>query len=180
MGRQPRQNYDNAVTKYRNGASIQSIANECGITREGMIYVLSRYGIKDRRDHDMRIKVKDRADEVVALYEQGMTMKNISKKFNCSEVLICLTLKRLGVKARKKKCPPSDIFPNVKELGISGIISPEINLAFQDFQKDHAKEVLVEKESSIYDDYSDMDETGNDDIAGLFKVLDDEDDELDY
>ena len=185
MGRHPRQDYSGAITKYYAGASVQSLADEYGISRPGMINVLSTFGIKDRRDHDKRIKIRDKEDEVVSLYEQGMRMKDIAKKFSCTEAIVSLTLKKRGTKARKKKNLVEEIFPNAADMGIPENLHQETKTAFKEFQKDHANEVLTKKISDPdYIDFDDLDKIENDDIDNLFRFYDDNnedsDDEMDY
>jgi len=144
-----KKDYQGVAERYKNGARLTDLAKEYGISRVGMYYRLKEEGITDFRDDRKKINVADAID----MYNQGMTMANIAKHFNCDISAISVTFKRHNVATRNKAILPDlenldNILPDVKK---------DQHDAFKEFQKDFSKQLLDDRctSNNMFDDDDD-------------------------
>lgn len=86
---------DEAVQLYRAGVPTPEIAQQIGLAKSTVRYMLQDAGIALRRVH----KTKYDYTEILRLHEQGLSGKEIADQMGCSQGTVTLALQK-GVKER--------------------------------------------------------------------------------
>lgn len=81
--------------------SQHEIAVKHGISQVTVSRIIRKFGIsgEDRRAPEFKFK---NADEILKDYESGMTQSEIAEKYGSYQGVVCKSMKRLGIKARKR------------------------------------------------------------------------------
>ena len=91
---------DEIANRYSNGESAPSIAKDFNVTKHAIYRILEKLKVKRRSSHQQAIS-PDQIDNVVKMYEQGISTEKIGQKYKVSDVTIQNTLERIGIKRRK-------------------------------------------------------------------------------
>jgi hypothetical protein len=87
---------DRLVTAYVAGATLYELATVFQISRGTMSQHLKDRGTRLR----LSPMTPSEIDEVISLYAQGLPMSEVADRVGRSTSLICLTLKRAGIRTR--------------------------------------------------------------------------------
>lgn len=99
------------VRLYRNGQSLNDIANSVGLTAGAILYRLKRAGIARRPKGRHGLPPTNTLNlplaKVIAMYEAGQSAYQIARTLSCAAKTICDRLHRAGVVARTRRDYPS-------------------------------------------------------------------------
>lgn len=106
---------DRIVALYQSGLSMQRVAEEMGISENGVRGVLIRRGVERRRRNPLVIA--DRREKIVASYTAGMPSATVAKTYGVSQRFVSKLVRNSGHAAhRKSPTNPAKVTPDVEAV----------------------------------------------------------------
>lgn len=105
-----RDQIDELCPLYRRGDSTYSLAKVFGIRRDQVSIILRRAGVEMRPGHQAKLSETDK-DEIVQLYESGLSIRKIALQFGVTDNPVHNALKERAVRMRspnEKSPTPAD------------------------------------------------------------------------
>jgi len=90
------------VKQYLTGASHNAIAAEFGCSRVTVRNVLLRHGQESRRrGKTLRVFTAEQEQEIVRLFDEGLTQSNIGERFGCAQTTVSKILRRHRINTKR-------------------------------------------------------------------------------
>lgn len=112
---------DEAIRLYQSGMTVPPIGKKLNVGKSAIYNILEKNDVKCRSRGHWRNKALGKEEEIISSYKNGLSMREVGKKFNMSEKSVLLLLRRSDVKSRPSGKHDASKSPNWKG-GISKTI----------------------------------------------------------